>query len=136
MTSDVASESGHGCAPAISGGGNGHAWAAFIGFHVVSALAMVGLLATAPDPSGKVALVFPPRTSATDAFLRTASLGARPIRHGNVGWIVVAAPDADDGDFAVRARAAGVWAILNPVVIGACGDQALPSDPSSHRRSP
>ncbi len=105
---------------------SGYAWLAFIAFHLVSVLLMVGLLATAPDPSGAVALVYFPGMTSSEAFLRATAAGARPIRLGNADWIVIAAPERDDAGFTARAHAGGALAILNPVIAGGCTVEAPP----------
>lgn len=106
---------------------SGYAWMAFIAFHLFSAALMVALLATAPDPSGAVALVYPPGLTVSEAFLRAAATGARPIRFANVDWIVVVVPEPDDAGFVARAHAGGALVILNPVVAGGCATDLFPS---------
>jgi len=84
-----------------------HRWWAFIALHIASALVMIAVMATVPEPSGKVALVYWPTATATEAFRNAAAAGGRAIRFGNVPWIVIAAPEPDDRDFFARARATG-----------------------------
>ena len=93
----------------------------FVLFHLASALIMVALLATVPDPSGAVALIYPPFMTAEDAMLRTAAAGGQPLRSGNFGWIVVVMPETGDSGLAARARAGGAVAVLNPMIAGGCG---------------
>ena len=95
-------------------------WAGFVAFHLVSVLAMAFVIASAPDPSGQVALVYSPLASAAEAFQQAAATGGRIVRVGRKPWIVVVAPDADNADFATRARASGALLLLNPVVAGGC----------------
>jgi hypothetical protein len=101
-------------------GANRHRWGSFIALYVVSALLMVAVMATVPEPSGKVALIYRPTLSATETFLRAATAGSRPIRAGNFPWIVVVAPDPDVAGFNRRAFATGALAIVNPMVVGGC----------------
>ena len=104
----------------------GHNWLRFFVFHLLSMLLMVGVLATAADPSSQVALVYSPGITANDALTRAAGTGAWIVRLGRFDWIVVVAPQANDPEFYARARASGVLAILSPWVAGACA----PSIPS------
>jgi hypothetical protein len=95
----------------------------WFGLHVFSALSilmMPGILATARDPSGQVALVYAPGTSLADAVLRMAAAGGRLVRPGRYSWIIVAAPVPGDRQFPMRAREAGALAVLSPWVAGGC----------------
>ena len=98
----------------------GHNWFRFFVFHVLSMLLMIGVLATAADPSSQVALVYSPGITATDALTRAAGTGAGIVRLGRFDWIVVVAPEANDSEFFARARASGVLAFLSPWIAGAC----------------
>lgn len=105
---------------------------------MAAALALMGLvvplvgMAAAPEPQGRVAIIYPPWTSAGQALGRTALAGGRLVRFGGAPWIVVAAPaetaSAAAGQrLAARARERGALAVVNPQVVGGCGDLAVPA---------
>ena len=96
------------------------AWMGLIAFHGFSALGMVGVMASAPDPSGEVALVYSPMFTPAEAFAGAAATEGRIVRVGRAPWIVVVAPKPRDKDFAARAHAYGAWLLLNPLVAGGC----------------
>jgi hypothetical protein len=98
-----------------------YVWKYFVLFHLASALTMVSVLATVPDPSGAVALVYPPFIAPEDAMLRAAAAGGQPIRSGNFDWIIVTIPETGDKELPARARAHGALAVLNPMIAGGCG---------------
>lgn len=97
-----------------------HSWGAFVALHFGSALVMIAVMASVPDPSGVVALVYSPATSAAAAFDQAAATGGRIVRVGAAPWIVVVAPGEGDRDFFARARAGGALLILNPLIATGC----------------
>ncbi len=111
------------CATAQPGQGGWvtYVWKYFLLFHLASALTMVTVLATVPDPSGAVALIYPPFMRPEDALVRTVAAGGQPIRSGNFGWIIVTIPEPGDRELPARARAHGAIAVLNPMIAGGCG---------------
>lgn len=90
--------------------------AAFAGAHLV-ALAWLYL---APDWTAgrQVAILFPPGTSQSTMVAAVAEAGGRLVRQG--GWSDVLVAGSDRPDFPHRLRVAGAWAVLSPVVAGAC----------------
>lgn len=82
---------------------------------------MVTVLATVADPSGAVALIYPPYMTPREAMLRAVAAGGQPIRSGKFGWIIVAIPETNDKELPARARANGAVAVLNPMIGGWCG---------------
>jgi len=99
------------------------AWLGLIAFHAFSAVGMAGVMASAPDPSGEVALVYSPFSTPAEAFAGAAATDGRIVRVGRAPWIVVVAPKPQDKDFAARARAYGALLLLNPLVAGGCAAQ-------------
>ena len=100
-------------------------------FHLACVAVMVGLVATAPDPSGQLAAVYPPSFNRDQAFAAAMTARARFVRFGSVPWIVVVAPAARGDGLPARLRAAGAWAVLGPVVAGSCRpDRSPPSSQS------
>jgi len=104
--------------PGAASGASGLALIA--AFHLASVLAMAFVIASAPDPSGQVALVYSPFSASGEAFRQAAATGGRIVRVGRKPWIVVVAPDPDNAAFAAQARASGAWLQLNPVIAGGC----------------
>jgi hypothetical protein len=92
----------------------------FVAFFLFSFTSMAVILASVPGPFGTLALIYPPSLTDEDAFLRAVSTGARPVRAGGAGWIVVVVPELDDRNYADKAYASGALAVLNPLVVGAC----------------
>jgi hypothetical protein len=92
----------------------------FAAFFLLSFLSMAAILASGPGPFGSHALIYPPTLTEEDAYLRAVSTGARPVRAGGAGWIVVVVPELDDRDFAEKAYASGALAVVNPLAVGAC----------------
>jgi hypothetical protein len=70
---------------------------------------------TAPE---QVAVVFAPWLSADEAFARVIAAGARPVRLGQRGTIIVATLENEHTPAELRAQ--GAWAILDPIVAGSC----------------
>jgi hypothetical protein len=99
-------------------------WLAFLGFASGCLLLMTCVMATIPDPSGNVALVYAPTLTAVDAFQRAADAGARPIRFGRFDWIIVVAPQPNDPGFGTRAHEGGALAVINPLLAGGCSARA------------
>jgi hypothetical protein len=110
----------------------GHAVWGFVGLQAASTLSMLGLMAWAPDPSGRIALFYPPATTASEAASRAVAAGGRPIRYGQFDWIIVVASDRADRGFAARAHAGGAWALINPMLAGGC----VPDAPPRRGRTP
>jgi hypothetical protein len=92
----------------------------FAAFFLLSFVSMTALLASVPGPFGSLALIYPPSFTEEDAYLRAVSTGARPVRAGGVGWIVVVVPELDDRNYADKAYASGALAAVNPLAVGAC----------------
>ncbi|CCG07278.1 hypothetical protein [Pararhodospirillum photometricum] len=89
-------------------------------FLAVAAFLVVIPLTVFPDPGAKaVAVVYPPWTSATEAFSAAAAAGARIVRQGALPSVLVVVPERSD--YALRALASGAWVLLDPRVVGGCG---------------
>jgi hypothetical protein len=88
---------------------------------------MVGILASTPDPRGRVAVIFPPWFSAGQSLGAIAAANGRLIRFGNRGWVAIAAPDTAGKAFSGKLHSAGALALVNPILVGGCDDSSSPA---------
>jgi hypothetical protein len=119
----------------VASGGRAHPVLGFLALQAASTLSMLALMAWAPEPSGKIALLYPPATTATEAAARAVAAGGRPIRYGQFDWIVIVAADRADRGFAARAHAGGAWALINPMLAGGCVPDVSPRRTLARARS-
>jgi hypothetical protein len=85
---------------------------------MLSVMAAALALQAGPRGNGPVAAIFPPWWDADRTLAAAAAGGDAIVRGGGLGNVVVVSPDRPG--LAERLRAAGVWAIVDPQVIGGC----------------
>lgn len=85
----------------------------------LGSLFVVAYLAFQPkNPADGIAIVFPPWTSAAEAFEQATTPGGRFVRYGGYPFIVVVIPD--DPDYVSRVSAQGALLVLDPKALAAC----------------
>lgn len=93
-------------------------------FSIVGTFAVVGLIAAGSIASAArpnddvVGVVFAPWTDNAAALTGAVSAGARFVRFGGAGFVVVVSPESDE--FRDRARQNGALAFVDPKFAGAC----------------
>lgn len=98
-------------------GSSGRAALAASAMAVASLVALAGLEAR-PRGFAEVAAVFPPWLTRDQAFAAVVAAGGVVVRQGIVGTILVV--HGDDPGVIGRLRAAGAWAVVDPVAFGGC----------------
>ena len=101
---------------------------------LLSVLMLGGLSVKTPAAGEQVAVVFPPGTPQVRAMAKLDGLGARVVRGGAFGNVVVA--HFDTARSWADLRRVGAWIAIDPLAAGGCllADETLLANPTAGER--
>jgi hypothetical protein len=88
----------------------------FLGIASFAVVLRVGLVPG--NPSGGIAVIYAPWTSADRTLVRAVSAGARFVRFGGAGFIAIVMPERPD--YVARVLADSALLVVAPQVLAAC----------------